>query len=182
MTDVVASLAHFARACIAEELGGDRAASRAAMDALCHRPGASFVTLRWRDGRLQGCIGTLEPRRPLVEDVAHNALAAAFADPRALPLALADLDAIDVEVSVLSPLERIAFDGTERGALESLRVGDGVVIVHGSRRGTFLPQMWERLATPEEFLTELKRKARIDASFWSSEIELHRYTVLKGTA
>jgi AmmeMemoRadiSam system protein A len=182
MNDVPTTLARFARARIAQELGGERAHDRDLMDARCNDPGASFVTLRWRDGRLQGCIGTLEPRRALADDVAHNALAAAFADPRALPLALEDLDAIEVEVSVLSRLERILFDGSEAGARAALRTGEGVVIVHGAHRGTFLPQMWEKLPTPGEFLCELKKKARLDPGFWAPDIELYRYTVLKGNA
>jgi len=182
MTDVLTSLARFARARIAEELGGEPADGRDTMHASCNHPGASFVTLRWRDGRLQGCIGSLEPRRPLADDVAHNALAAAFIDPRAAPLTLSDLAALVVEVSVLSRLERITFDGTEAGARAALRVGEGVVLAYGARRGTFLPQMWESLETPEEFLVELKRKARLEPFFWSPEIELHRYTVVKAIA
>jgi len=180
MNDVLVSLARFARARIAEELGGERAAGRDAMDERCHQLGASFVTLRWRDGRLQGCIGTLEPRRPLADDVAHNALAAAFADPRALPLELEDLDALEVEVSVLSRLERIAFDGTEEGARAAIVAGEGVVLVQGHRRGTFLPQMWEKLPTKEEFLFELKRKAHVQGD-WSCDIALFRYTVTKAS-
>ncbi len=146
-------------------------------------PGASFVTLRWRDGRLQGCIGSLEARRPLADDVAQNALAAAFVDPRATPITLEDMPELDVEVSVLSPLERIAFDGTEEGARAALRSGvDGVLLAYRNNRGTFLPQMWEQLVTAKEFLDELKRKARLPMDFWSQEIELHRYTVSKGVA
>ena len=180
--DVLVTLARFARARIDEELGGAEA-SRAEIHASCNDPGASFVTLRWDDGRLQGCIGSLEPRRALVEDVAQNALAAAFADPRAEPLARGDLRRLRVEVSVLSALERIEFDGSEAGARAALRVGtDGVVLVHGPRRGTFLPQMWEQLETPEEFLNELKRKARLAHDFWAPDVELHRYTVAKGYA
>jgi AmmeMemoRadiSam system protein A len=182
VNDVLGSLARFARARIAEELGGERAHGRDALDPSCDQPGASFVTLRWRDGRLQGCIGTLEARRPLADDVAHNALAAAFSDPRAAPLALSDLGAIEVEVSVLSKLEPITFDGTEASARAALCRGDGVVIVYGSRRGTFLPQMWDRLPTPTEFLEELKKKAHLPAAFWSPDIRLHRYTVTKGVA
>jgi len=179
--DRLAALARYARARIAEELGGPPA-SRAEID-FADGPGATFVTLRWADGNLQGCIGSLEPRRALADDVAQNALAAAFVDPRAGQLSLADLEHLRVEVSVLSPLERVVFDGTERGALAALRVGeDGVLLTCGARRGTFLPQMWAELETPDAFLLELKRKARLPVDFWSPEIELHRYTVAKGIA
>ena len=180
--DVPAELARFARARIAEELGA-APASRAEVDAICTEWGASFVTLHWDDGRLQGCIGSLEPRRTLVDDVERNALAAAFADPRAVAITPGDLVRLRVEVSVLSPLERVAFDGSEEGARAALRAGiDGVLLVHGMRRGTFLPQMWAELETAEIFLLELKRKARLPPEFWSSDVELHRYTVAKGAA
>jgi len=179
--DELSALARHARLAIARELGAR--VDDAEMDPSFESPGASFVTLRWNDGRLQGCIGSLEPRRPLADDVAQNALAACFADPRAMPISADDLEDLKVEVSVLSPLERITYDGTEAGARAALRVGtDGVLLTCGGRRGTFLPQMWEQLETPEEFLTELKRKARLSPDFWSPEIELQRYTVAKGEA
>jgi AmmeMemoRadiSam system protein A len=179
--DVLARLAAFARDRIAQELGKAPENTRE-MDAECNEWGASFVTVRWSDGRLQGCIGSLEPRRPLVEDVAKNALAAAFADPRARGLAPSDMDDLRVEVSVLSPLAPIAYDGTEEGARRALPVGDGIVLEHGPHRATFLPQMWNELRTPREFLDELKRKARLPADFWSPEIALSHYTVTKGYA
>ena len=180
MKDVVSTLARFARSRIAAELGAPDAKTET-LDETCQRLGASFVTVRWHDGRLQGCIGTLEPRRSLADDVAHNAVAAAFRDPRGLPLELSDLEALEIEVSVLSRLERVSFDGSERGALAAMCVGDGLVLVHGTRRGTFLPQMWESIPTREEFLSELKRKARLAPDFWSPDIELHRYSVSKAS-
>lgn len=179
--EVLALLAAFARDRIAAELGKP-AGNAAELHASCNEMGASFVTLRWRDGRLQGCIGSLEPRMPLAQDIAKNALAAAFADPRATPITLADLDDIDVEVSVLSPLETIAYDGTEDGARAALQRGDGVVIEWRHHRGTFLPQMWEQLETAEAFLSELKRKARLPREFWSNDVVLRRYSVAKGRA
>lgn len=169
-------LARFARACVRERLGGEEAV-RPPGEAYA-RPGASFVTLRWPEGKLQGCIGSLEARRSLAIDVASNAEAAAFNDPRGKDLTLGDVDALDVEVSVLSPLEPIDFDGTELGARAALRQGtDGVVLKWRGRRGTFLPQMWEQLPTPELFLNELKLKAGLPTDFWAPDVELQRYTV-----
>lgn len=178
--DDLSALARHARTAIARKLGVDvRDEEVGAFTSL----GASFVTLRWNDGRLQGCIGSLEPRRALAEDVAANALAACFADPRARPISANELDDLKVEVSVLSTLERITYDGTEASARAALRVGtDGVLLTCKGHRGTFLPQMWAELETPEAFLTELKRKARLSPDFWSPEIELQRYTVAKGEA
>ena len=141
-------------------------------------PAATFVTLRWRDdGRLQGCIGSLEPRRSLADDVAHNVLAAALADPRAEPLTLADVENLAIEVSVLSALEPIAF-ADEAGALASLRPGiDGVVLEWRGRRATLLPVMWSRLPTAPQLMTALKQKAGLPTSFWAKDLRLWRYTV-----
>jgi AmmeMemoRadiSam system protein A len=141
-------------------------------------PAATFVTLRWRDdGRLQGCVGSLEPKRSLADDVAHNVVAAALEDPRAEPLELGDVDRLSIEVSVLSPLEAVHFT-SEAGALASLRPGvDGVVLEWRGRRATLLPLMWSRLPTAADLMTALKRKAGLPAAFWSDDIRLWRYTV-----
>ena len=124
---------------------------------------ATFVTLHTRAGDLRGCIGTLEPRRPLVSDVAHNAFSAAFRDPRFPPLTEAQYPDVSLEVSVLSPPEPIEAD-TEEELLRQLRPGvDGLIVEAGSRRATFLPSVWESLPQPQEFVAALKRKAGIVA-------------------
>jgi hypothetical protein len=170
------ALPRYARACIRAALGGPPAVRPRgpAMD----RRAAAFVTLRHPTGELQGCIGAIEARGPLVEAVPDCAMGAAFRDMRGRPLELADADDLFIEVSVLSPLERIHFTD-EESARAALRVGqDGVVLRYRHHQGTFLPQMWPRLGNdPETFLNELKRKAGLPRSFWSPEIELHRYTV-----
>jgi len=141
-------------------------------------PGASFVTLT-RQGALRGCIGTLEAHRPLGLDVRENALAAAFRDPRFMPLARAEFDDIRVEVSVLSPTEALTV-ASEEHALETLRPHiDGVVLEYRHHRGTFLPQVWEQLPEPAEFLAHLKRKAGLPVDFWADAVRLSRYTVDK---
>ena len=141
-------------------------------------PGASFVTLT-RQGELRGCIGTLEAHRPLGQDVRENALAAAFRDPRFMPLARAEYDDVRVEVSVLSPHEALAV-GSEKDALAVLRPGiDGVVFEYAHYRSTFLPQVWEQLPDPAEFMAHLKRKAGVPKEFWADSVRLSRYTVSK---
>jgi AmmeMemoRadiSam system protein A len=167
-------LVRWARERVREELGGAKAARPDG--SVFEAPGATFVTLRWHDGRLQGCIGSLEPTRGLADDVARNAIAAALHDSRSTPIALRDLDQLRVELSILSPLERIAFSD-EGSALAALRVGiDGVVLVHHGRRATFLPVMWPRLGKPAAFMAALKTKAGLAPGFWSNELELYRYT------
>lgn len=140
--------------------------------------GACFVTLT-RNGELRGCIGTLQAHRPLGLDVRENALAAAFRDPRFAPLSIAEFDAIRVEVSLLSPSEALVV-ASEDHALASLRPGvDGVVFEYRYHRSTFLPQVWEQLPDPAEFLAHLKRKAGLPADFWAEDVRLSRYTVSK---
>ncbi len=122
------------------------------------RPGASFVTLTI-DGQLRGCIGSIEPRRPLVLDVQENALAAAFRDPRFWPLTPEEFDRVRIEVSVLTPPQPLPYrDGAD--LIAKLRPGvDGVIIERGWQRATFLPQVWEKLPDPREFLAHLCLKA-----------------------
>jgi len=143
-----------------------------------HELGATFVTLTQR-GQLRGCIGTLEPHRPLHADVQANAVAAALRDPRFAPLAIHELAHTAIEVSLLSGREPLSF-GSEAEALALLRPGtDGVVLACGQRRSTFLPQVWEQLSEPAEFLAQLKAKAGLPRDFWSSQMQLERYTVRK---
>ena len=169
-------LVSIARSSIAASFGIPSAIPEVA--AFLHRPGATFVTLRMQK-HLRGCIGSLQAHRSLVEDVKANARAAAFHDPRFAPIVLNDLPAMKVEVSVLSALAPLAFRNQD-DALAQLRPGeDGVVLEFGHHRGTFLPQVWENLPSPEAFLGELKRKAGLSPDFWDDNVRLSRYTVSK---
>jgi AmmeMemoRadiSam system protein A len=142
------------------------------------QPAATFVTLR-RDASLRGCIGSLEARRPLGIDVRENALAAAFRDPRFPPLAVAEFEATSVEVSLLSPSEPLDVRD-EEDLIVRLRPGvDGVILALGERRATFLPQVWETLGEPRQFLAALKRKAGLPEGFWSERMRFARYRVTK---
>jgi len=142
------------------------------------RPGATFVTLT-KNGRLRGCIGSLEARRPLLEDLRANAYAAAFHDPRFAPLEAGELPGVRFELSLLSPPEPLPVLSEEE-LLKTLRPGtDGVVLSLGSRRGTFLPQVWEDLPEPGDFLRHLKAKAGLSEVGWPAGIEVSRYTVKK---
>ena len=169
-----AELARWARARLRQELGGPTATPPEG--AWTEAPGATFVSLHWPHGELQGCIGTLEPRRPIVVDVAANALAAGLDDPRGMRLALPDVDHLAIEVSVLSPLTRIPVT-TEAEALRAIRPGvDGLLLKHRGQRGTLLPSVWAQLPEPAAFLAMLRRKAGLPADYWSPDLELWRYT------
>jgi len=137
---------------------------------LLHLSGA-FVTLK-EEGRLRGCIGYILPRRPLYLAVQSAALAAAFQDPRFPPLAREELDKVEIEISVLSPLHRL--DDPEK-----LEVGKhGIMIVKGGASGLLLPQVaveegWDR----EEFLRGVCHKAGLPEDAWKDkDAELYVFT------
>ena len=141
-------------------------------------PGASFVTLHL-DGELRGCIGSIQARRPLGDDVTHNARAAAFRDPRFPPVTADEMPRLDVEVSVLSP-RQVMEVRDEAEALAALRPGiDGLYFEFHDLAATFLPQVWQSIPEPADFLGELKRKAGLPPRFWHPDVRLSRYTVEK---
>ena len=137
---------------------------------------ASFVTLMINDS-LRGCIGMLEATRPLIVDVAHNACAAAFCDPRFSPLSRAEFALLDIYISILSPSTEMRFSSQE-DLISQLHVGqDGLILEEGRiHRGTFLPSVWESLPDPVNFLRQLKRKAGLAPDYWSDTIRIYRYT------
>ena len=165
-----------ARQALHEAVGGPPVEVDGAPDPELERPGACFVTLT-KDGELRGCIGALDARRPLAEDVRHNTRAAALEDSRFPPVTASELDRIELEVSVLSPLEPLEHED-ERDLLRRLRPGvDGLVIQHGAHRATYLPQVWKSLPEPRRFLRELKIKAGLHPDFWADDMRAWRFTV-----
>lgn len=135
---------------------------------------AAFVTLETH-GTLRGCIGHLEPIAPLVRDVADNAFAAAFRDPRFPPLRPAELPHLAIEISVLSAPRPLSFS-SETELLTMIEPGvDGLILEDGSARGTFLPTVWRNLPEPKDFLRHLKTKAGLSPDYWSDNIRVQRY-------
>ena len=170
-------LLRIARASIADALGAG-AAEPPADQAWLRETRATFVTLMQGE-ELRGCVGALEAQRPLAEDVAANARAAAFEDSRFRPLTLDELARTEVEVSLLSSPKTLAFDD-HADLLRKLRPGvDGVILEHDGRRGTYLPQVWDDLADPELFIARLKQKAGIPADADARRLRVKRYRVLK---
>ena len=135
---------------------------------------ATFVTLQINH-QLRGCIGMLEAFRPLAEDIAENAFAAAFKDPRFPPLKADELDNLDIHLSILTPAEPVFFS-SECDLISQLKPGiDGLILEEGHRRGTFLPSVWESLPESEQFLQHLKQKAGLPPDYWSKNIRIYRY-------
>jgi MEMO1 family protein len=140
----------------------------------CRALAASFVTVNL-EGELRGCVGTLVPEEPLVHSVANNAVRAAFQDPRFAPLTSEELIDARISISILSPVVPMKFSSQDDLLSQLQPSEDGLILSCGSRRGTFLPSVWESLPTPETFLAGLKRKASLPEDFWSDEIRIERY-------
>lgn len=139
--------------------------------------GATFTTLM-AGGRLRGCAGFIEATRPLAEDAAASAFAAAFGDSRFPPVTGAELDGLDLHLSLLTPPERILFSA-EADLLAQLEPGrDGLLIRSGRARGAFLPEVWEDLPEPEAFLRHLKRKAGLPGNVETTSLEVYRFRTL----
>jgi hypothetical protein len=141
---------------------------------------ATFVTLT-KDGALCGCIGSLSATRPVGEDVAANARAAAFQDPRFPKLKREEWPRCRVEVSLLSAPKPIAF-GDEPELLAQIRAGeDGLILEVDGKRATFLPQVWEGLPDKRQFLGELMKKAGLPPDTRLARCKVSRYRVRKFT-
>lgn len=145
-------------------------------DSELQQQGASFVTLTI-DKQLRGCIGMLQAVRPLVEDIANNACAAALHDHRFSPLRADELDKIDVHISVLEAPEPLAC-ASEQELLDKLEAGkDGLILSDGARKATFLPSVWDSIQDKAEFVRHLKLKAGIPADHWDASMTASVYRV-----
>jgi AmmeMemoRadiSam system protein A len=177
------ALLRLARLTIAEKLG--RPPERSEKESLklalknpaLERLAGVFVTLNLKK-RLRGCIGTLHPIEPMVEGVRGNALNAAFHDPRFEPLAAHELGQVKIEVSVLSPPRPLSYTGPEDLLSKLKPHAHGVIIRSGHTRATFLPQVWEQLPKPEDFLGHLCQKAGLPKEEWRrGRLEVSTYQV-----
>jgi len=167
-----------ARRAIADRLGISLAAPEIESADWLQAKAATFVTLTIHS-QLRGCIGTLQAHRPLIDDVQANAVAAAFHDPRFPPLTADEFELVRVEISLLSTMQPLAF-ADESDVLAAIRPGiDGVVLEYGAHKGTFLPQVWEQLPEPAQFMVHLKLKAGLSAGFWHPDVRLFTYQVEK---
>jgi len=127
--------------------------------------GASFVTLTIH-GQLRGCIGALEARQPLATDVREHAIAAALEDPRFPPVREDELSRIQIEVSRLTRPMSLEYKNAA-DLLSKLRPHvDGVILRDGGRRATFLPQVWEKIPDPAEFMDNLCYKMGVSDNTW----------------
>lgn len=135
---------------------------------------ASFVTLN-KNNQLRGCIGTLEARQPLIDDIAQNAFSAAFRDPRFPSLTSNEFDLLDIHISVLSPPEPMNIH-SETDLLARVTPGkDGLIFESDNHRGTFLPSVWTQLPVAVDFIRQLKIKAGLAPEGWPQDMQVSRY-------
>ena len=135
--------------------------------------GASFVTLKL-NGLLRGCIGSIFPTKPLILDIIDNAKNAAFYDSRFEPLTERELPYLEINVSILSSIERISFKD-ERDLLCKI-YPYGIIISDRNNRAVYLPEVWEQLPNREVFLNSLKEKAGLHPDYFSSRLEAYKFT------
>jgi len=162
---------------IAKNFQVDETLDSALEDKRLRAKSGTFVTLN-KKGALRGCIGSLTSSETIIESVKRNALNAAFHDYRFDPLTPEELDQVEIEVSVLSEPEVLKYeDGAD--LLGKLKPGeDGVIIRHGASRATFLPQVWQQLSEPADFLNHLCLKAGLAVDMWqTSKLEVLIYQV-----
>lgn len=138
--------------------------------------GACFVTLH-SNNKLRGCIGSIIARRSLLDDVYHNAQHAAFSDPRFPPLQKDELPTIELEVSVLTHPKILHYENFDDLQKKIKPHVHGLILRHGMHRGTFLPQVWDQIPNPKEFLEHLSYKAGTDPSIFTQNPEISTYEV-----
>lgn len=140
---------------------------------------ACFVTLREGNGDLRGCTGTLVARQSLVQEVGHTTVQTALHDPRFPPLCEAEVPDLHIEISILTPpVERQFQSSKDIPALLQPYV-DGVILVVDGQRATFLPQVWERMSDPVDFLNLLCRKMGLPPQSWTrKDVQLYTYEAI----
>jgi len=140
----------------------------AGLSELLKADGAAFVTLT-KNKELRGCIGALEAYQPLVIDVREHAIAAALEDYRFPPVSSDELADILIEISRLTQPRPLEYIDSE-SLIQLLRPSvDGVILTDGLRRATFLPQVWEQLPNPEDFLGHLCHKMGANPDTWQKK-------------
>ncbi|HEY9034912.1 MAG TPA: AmmeMemoRadiSam system protein A [Pseudomonadales bacterium] len=167
-------LLQLARQAISAAVTGAAWPAPARVMAALQQPGACFVTLS-KNGQLRGCIGSLQAHRPLIDDVAHNAIAAALHDPRFAPLGADELADVHIEISVLTEPQPLQFASEHELLAQITPFRDGLVLQDGHHRGTFLPLVWQQLPDKKTFLRQLKNKAGLPADYWSDTLQVYRY-------
>lgn len=174
--DQGSKLLKLARAAIDNKLGGDTHVPHIVDPALLANRG-TFVTLKLNN-QLRGCIGNIDPVKPIRDGISDNAVNAAFGDHRFTPLTDEEFNKVDISISILSKAKKLSYsDGSD--LITKLRPHkDGVILRQGGAGATFLPQVWEQLPDVEMFLSHLCSKAGLSANCWKDgDVEILVYQV-----
>ncbi|MBM3883734.1 MAG: AmmeMemoRadiSam system protein A [Verrucomicrobia bacterium] len=160
-------LLELARRAVAEAVTANRMpqVAEAEVPARCREVRGCFVTLT-KAGSLRGCMGNLDPRGPLYRAVLENARSAALRDPRFPAVGREELGQLELEISVLTEPQALAFSSPEDLLARLRPLEDGVVLQVGERSATYLPQVWEHLPDRVKFLDSLARKAGGEPGDW----------------
>lgn len=138
---------------------------------------ATFITIN-KNGQLRGCIGTIQAHQPLIADVVENAYKAAMKDPRFPPIQEDETPSLELSISLLSPMAAMSFSD-EANFMDQVRPKiDGLIIADQGKRSVFLPQVWESIPDPVEFVRRLKQKAGLPADHWSASFQAWRFTAI----
>lgn len=144
------------------------------LPAALRETGACFVSIH-KQGQLRGCIGTLIAYRPLAEDANDNGFAAAFNDSRFAPLTPTEWTHCELHLAVLGEPQPV-FVKDQQDLLNKLTPGvDGVILSSGSKRATFLPQVWDQLPDKQQFIAHLKQKAGLAIDEWPVNLQVQLY-------
>ena len=139
--------------------------------------GACFVTLE-KGGALRGCIGSILPNQPLINDMVQHAKDAAFKDPRFAPLRPEELDEVKISVSLLSNPRRMQFKDEADLINQMVPYQDGIIIKDGNLQAVYLPTVWNEIPNKQEFLASLKVKAGMQANYFSPTFEAYRFSTI----
>ncbi len=135
----------------------------------------SFVTLRIA-GKLRGCMGSLTPQRPLVQDVAYNAYSSSARDPRFSAVTEPEVNELQIHLSVLSEAVPLEFESRDE-LFALIRPGiDGLILRSSGRSGTLLPAVWQSLPEVQPFWDQLLKKAGLPEGYWDDDLAVLRYT------
>jgi AmmeMemoRadiSam system protein B/AmmeMemoRadiSam system protein A len=135
----------------------------------------SFITFTHND-RLRGCIGSLNASVPLISDVVANSINAATSDKRFSPLKTGNqLAQLRIKVAILSHAIALNFSDQDDLLSQMIPGVSGLILQFGTRRGTFLPMVWDSLPDRKSYLNGLKLKAGLPSDFWSKKIKIMQF-------
>ena len=144
---------------------------------------ATFVTLKMknkpRGSNLRGCIGSILPYRPLIDDIVANAKAAAFEDPRFPPLTPEEFNEVEIEVSILTIPEKVEYEDVNDLRTKIRPMVDGVILQLGNYQATFLPAVWEELPNFDIFFAHLCMKAGMPGDCLRYHPTIYRYQAIE---